>query len=72
MAAIQVVFCLLMLAYCAVSHLNRQMKTFGRWVRKDGKPHFVTGASASCNQPVLELYSWKEFSDNGKKVRVFP
>lgn len=71
----KLVFRSLVVAFCAVSLLTRQMQTFGRWVRKDGKPHFVTGApsaSASFNQPVLEVYSWKVFFDNGKEVRVFP
>ena len=41
--------------------------TFGRWARKDGKPHFVTGvpdASARFKQPVMELHSWKDFLES--------
>jgi hypothetical protein len=41
--------------------------TFGRWARKDGNSHFVTGvpdASARFKQPVMELHSWKDFLES--------
>ena len=51
--------------------------TFGRWFRskKDNKCYFITGTPSSVSghvlkQPVLELYSWKEFVDSGRMVRV--
>jgi hypothetical protein len=52
---------------------HRGKETFGRWSRKDGKPVFVAGIPPSLsafNQPVLELFSWQEFAENGKDIRV--
>jgi hypothetical protein len=50
--------------------------TFGRWCRKDGKSHFVTGpipVSAQIRkQPELELFAWQEFLDHQKEVPVAP
>ncbi len=49
--------------------------TFGRWWRgADSKAHFVTGpipvSGLSRKQPELELYSFEEFVESGKEVRV--
>ena len=59
----------------AFSLANRSIMTFGRWWRGvDSQAHFVTGpipVSVSIRkQPELALYSFKEFVDSGKEVRV--
>jgi hypothetical protein len=53
--------------------LYRTRHTFGRWWRKDGVNHFVSGNPPSPSpyiQPRLDLFSWTEFFVNGVKVRV--
>ena len=53
--------------------LYRTQYTFGRWWRKDGVNHFVSGNPPSPSpypQPRLDLFSWTEFFSNGAKVRV--
>jgi hypothetical protein len=52
---------------------HRGKQTFGRWSRKDGKAVFVAGIPppfSAFKQPVLELFSWQEFAENGRDVRV--
>jgi hypothetical protein len=66
---------LLALPLCLLISLkSRNKQTFGRWWRKDGKAYFVTGIPDSMGsafkQPVLELYSWKLFVENGQEVRL--
>ena len=62
--------------FALISQWSRNKQTFGRWWRKDGKNLFVTGIPSSTGgaftQPVLELYSWKDFFERGQEVRVFP
>ena len=57
-----------------VSYWSRNKLTFGRWWRKQGKSHFVTGiptmTGGAFKQPALELYSWKLFFESGAEVRV--
>ena len=54
--------------------LSRNKTTYGRWNRFDNKPRFITGipplTGHAFKQPVLELYSWKEFFTNRRLVRV--
>ncbi len=56
------------------SHLSRNKNTYGRWYRFDNKARFITGipplTGHAFKQPVLELYSWKEFFANRRLVRV--
>jgi hypothetical protein len=75
MGAVQVFFDSSSLAYrLLVSLWSRSKLTFGRWSRKEGKAHFVTGIPDRMNddlkQPALELYSWKLFLESGQEVRV--
>ena len=67
----------LVLAIASPSHLfyfgHRSKQTFGRWSRKDGKAVFVAGIPpffSAFKQPVLELFSWQEFAENGRDVHV--
>ena len=54
--------------------LSRNKITFGRWYRFDNAARFITGVppwtGRVYKQPVLELYSWKEFFTNRRLVRV--
>ena len=54
--------------------LSRNKNTYGRWYRFDGKARFITGipplTGHAFKQPVLELYSWKEFFTNRRLVLV--
>ena len=54
--------------------LSRNKLTYGRWYRFDSKSRFITGIPPFTGhafvQPVLELYSWKEFFTNRRLVLV--
>jgi len=54
--------------------LSRNKLTYGRWYRFDNKSRFITGippyTGGAFVQPVLELYSWKEFFTNRRLVLV--
>ena len=54
--------------------MSRNKTTYGRWYRFDGKARFITGipplTGHAFKQPVLELYSWKEFFATRRLVRV--
>jgi hypothetical protein len=60
---------------CSSNPSSRGLFTWGRWSKDhNGKAHFVCGVpdptDSKHSQPVLELYSWKEFLSSGKFVRV--
>lgn len=55
---------------CISSIGRRRKQTFGRWVGKAFVAGILPFSGVSFKQPLLDLYSWKVYKENGKDIRV--